>query len=59
MSWLLLFLYMTIGVGIGSLIDLLVLQSDVDNIIVRTLTIEVLLLVFVITGAVFMGGKVW
>lgn len=59
MSWLLLFLCMTIGVGIGSLIDLLVIQSDIDNIIVRTLMIESMLLIFVVTGALVMGGKVW
>lgn len=59
MSWMLLWLCMTIGVAIGSLVDLFVLQNDVERVFVIFVAIEFALTAVVITGAIFMGGKVW
>lgn len=41
MSWLLLFLYMTIGVCIGSLIDLLVFKTDPEKVTRTFVAIEI------------------
>ena len=58
MSWLLLFLYMTISVCIGSLIDLLVFKTDPEKVTRTFVAIEITAIFVIITGAVFMGGKV-
>ena len=58
MSWLLLFLYMTIGVCIGSLFDLLVFKTDPEKVTRTFVAIEITAIFVIITGAVFMGGKV-
>lgn len=58
MSWLLLFLYMTIGVCIGSLIDLRVFKTDPEKVTRTFVAIEITAIFVIITGAVFMGGKV-
>lgn len=58
MSWLLLFLYMTIGVCIGSLIDLLVFKTDPEKVTRTFVAIEITAIFVIITGDVFMGGKV-
>ena len=58
MSWLLLFLYMTIGVCIGSLIDLCVFKTDPEKVTRTFVAIEIIAIFVIITGAVFMGGKV-
>lgn len=58
MSWLLLFLYMTIGVCIGLLIDLLVFKTDPEKVTRTFVAIEITAIFVIITGAVFMGGKV-
>lgn len=58
MSWLLLFLYMTIGVCIGLLIDLLVFKTDPEKVTRTFVAIEITAIFVIITGAVFMGSKV-
>lgn len=58
MSWLLLFLYMTIGVCIGLLIDLRVFKTDPEKVTRTFVAIEITAIFVIITGAVFMGGKV-
>jgi len=49
---------MTIGVCIGSLIDLLVFKTDPEKVTRTFVAIEITAIFVIITGAVFMGGKV-
>lgn len=49
---------MTIGVCIGSLIDLCVFKTDPEKVTRTFVAIEITAIFVIITGAVFMGGKV-